>query len=148
MWASIIGWKHRKNTRKKSIQDLVVYGKRKTNGQCYVYIVFSFWRWWRCNLNICIYLLWICLFWMKTNKSSTKRVSLFFYCWHRSTTKLSLDNKIILNQYTFHYEFKTFGFYDMACHFGGSKLKSITLFDKCVCLTVISIQHPAYKCST
>ena len=45
-------------------------------------------------------------------------------------------------------DFEGYSFYDMACHFGGSKLKSNTLFDKCVCLTVISIQHPAYKCST
>ena len=42
LWANIVGWKHGKNARKKSIKDLVVYGKRKTDGQCYVYIVFSF----------------------------------------------------------------------------------------------------------
>ena len=41
-----------------------------------------------------------------------------------------------------------YSFYDMACHFGESKYKSNTLFDKYMCLTVVSIQHPTCKCST
>ena len=100
------------------------------------------------SIYVYIYFEFVCFEWRQTSLAQKEWVFSFFYCWHRSTTKLSLDNKIILNQYTFHYEFKTYSFYDMACHFGGSKLKSNTLFDKCVCLTVVSTQHPDYYYST
>ena len=100
------------------------------------------------SIYVYIYFEFVCFEWRQTSLAQKEWVFCFLLLTPKYNEIVSRQKEKILNQYTFHYEFETYSFYDMACHFGGSKYKSNTLFDKYVCLTVVSIQHPTCKCFT